>query len=303
MKDAASILKTTVTIYGGIFAAATILTLIFRKADWGRNMLTAILSWLAIFVIFLLASYAGETVFACLIAALSMTAVNEYYRLRKLRSRTFRVISIVLTGAAAVSALLGRTMVFYALPGISAMVFFSAHIALRSYDNVNDTVATALCGFIYWAWLPFHFVLLRRLEHGFGYVVLICTMIAFNDNVAYYTGKLLGKRSRKFSPRISPNKTWIGTIGGAAATILIGWLFRYTIPHLSGAMAVATAAVAALSIPMGDLIESAIKRDLGVKDSGNLIPGHGGVMDRFDSWVFTTPVMYYFLVSVTQIRR
>ena len=203
---------------------------------------------------------------------------------------------------AGVALFFGRREIFYAIPGISAMIFFSAHIAFGSFDRINDTVGTAVTGFIYWGWLPFHFVLLRRLDHGFGYIVVLCTMIAFNDNSAYYVGKLLGKRSPKFSPRISPNKTWAGSVGGFIGPILIALAFRFTVPHFSTLMVLSLAIVVALSIPIGDLIESAIKRDLKVKDAGNLIPGHGGAMDRFDSWIFASPIMYCFLLLTSFTR-
>jgi phosphatidate cytidylyltransferase len=126
-------------------------------------------------------------------------------------------------------------------------------------------------------------------------------MIALNDNCAYYTGKLLGKKSPKFAPLISPNKTWVGFAGGAAAALLASVLFGYTLPHLSVWQRLLLGGAVTVLIPAGDLMESAMKRDAGVKDSSGLIPGHGGMMDRFDSWIFTVPIYCYLLITYSVI--
>jgi phosphatidate cytidylyltransferase len=288
------ILKQTILIYALVFGFATALTFMFRKADWGRNMRTAILSWLAIFALFLSAGFAGGKPFALLIGIIALLGVLEYYRLSNIRGLWIYGTAVVLVAAGVATSLLRQTTLFYAIPGIATMAFMVCQVATSSYEDINRRSGIATAGFIYWGWLPLHFVFIRQFEQGFGYIVLLCTMIAFNDNSAYYVGKLLGRNSRKFSPEISPNKTWAGTIGGFIATVLIAQAFRFTIPHFTARDMLLMSLVIALSIPVGDLIESAIKRDLKVKDSGNLIPGHGGVMDRFDSWIFTAPIMYCF---------
>ncbi len=159
-----------------------------------------------------------------------------------------------------------------------------------------EATAIHVFGYIYWGWMPLYFLRLSMLEGGFGFLVLLCSMIALNDNCAYYVGKFLGKRSKKLAPRISPNKTWTGFLGGFAATLLCAVIFQYTAPEMPVWKLLILALVTAAMIPLGDLAESAMKRDLDVKDSGTMIPGHGGVMDRFDSWFFTVPVFYYTLM-------
>jgi phosphatidate cytidylyltransferase len=94
------------------------------------------------------------------------------------------------------------------------------------------------------------------------------------------------------APTICPNTTWEGFCGGSAATLLSAVIFGYGIPHVAWGWRLRAGLCMACAIPVGDLIESAMKRDLGIKDSGTLIPGHGGVMDRFDSWVFVAPLFY-----------
>jgi phosphatidate cytidylyltransferase len=176
------------------------------------------------------------------------------------------------------------------------------HIASHSFEDIAKRTGSVLVGFIYWGWMPFHFAILHRLENGFGYIIFLCTMIAFNDNSAFYIGKFLGKGGKQFSPRISPNKTWSGVVGGFAVTLAVAMAFRFAVPYLSYPEIALLAIVIGLSIPVGDLIESAMKRDLKVKDSGSLIPGHGGVMDRFDSWIFTAPIMYWSVLFLQHLR-
>jgi phosphatidate cytidylyltransferase len=117
-------------------------------------------------------------------------------------------------------------------------------------------------------------------------------MILVNDNGAFFFGKLFGKNSPKFAPRISPNKTWVGFAGGLLCTLLVAWGFGFALPTLSLLQRSIFGLIVGVAIPYGGLIESAMKREAGVKDSGDLIPGHGGVMDRFDSWAFSAPIVY-----------
>jgi len=121
-------------------------------------------------------------------------------------------------------------------------------------------------------------------------------MIVVNDNGAFFFGKLFGKHSPKFAPRISPNKTWVGFAGGVLGTLLVAWGFGFALPHLGLAQRLLLGLVVGVAVPIGGLIESAMKRDTGVKDSGTLIPGHGGAMDRFDSWAFSAPILYLLML-------
>ncbi|HZV92969.1 MAG TPA: phosphatidate cytidylyltransferase, partial [Caldimonas sp.] len=119
-------------------------------------------------------------------------------------------------------------------------------------------------------------------------------IIVVSDSAQYYTGRMLGRR--KLAPAISPKKTIEGAIGGmifgTAATIIVGRLVFVATPP--GLLALLGATIVALGI-VGDLFESLLKRSAGVKDSSALIPGHGGVLDRIDSWLFAAPAYYVFV--------
>jgi len=111
------------------------------------------------------------------------------------------------------------------------------------------------------------------------------------DTAAYYVGRKLGKR--KLSPQLSPAKTWEGAVASCLAALLCGWAYARVIwPWLACGPALLAAAVCNLAGQIGDLAESALKRGAGVKDSGNLLPGHGGCLDRTDGLLFSMPVVY-----------
>lgn len=297
MNDA--ILKYTAIIYSVLFGLGIALTLVFRKTNWGRNMFVATASWLVLFILFIGTSFVSPLVFTLLIVLIAFLAVREYYMLNGVCNLPGITAAVLLLACMAGAIIAGKPKFFYFIPGAAALLFVAIQLFKESPECSNRNASLQYMGFMYWGWLFFHFTLLLRLAHGFGYIILICSLIALNDNSAYFTGKLLGKNSPKLAPRISPGKTWVGTIGGSIATVCTAFIFWYTVPHLSFGKLTGLACLVAAVIPVGDLIESAMKRDLGVKDSGNLIPGHGGVMDRFDSCTFTVPIMYYYILLVT----
>ena len=137
-------------------------------------------------------------------------------------------------------------------------------------------------------------LLIRKLPDGEKLFLLICFATWGADIGAFYAGRLWGKR--KLAPHISPGKTVEGFLGGIASAIIFSVAFAYTLyPDSLGMMAAAAAFCGGLIGPLGDLSESSIKRYFGVKDSGTLLPGHGGLLDRADALMMTAPVFYLFL--------
>jgi len=115
------------------------------------------------------------------------------------------------------------------------------------------------------------------------------------DTTAYFVGRSIGKHG--LAPHLSPKKTWEGTIGSMIGSLIVGWAFSYWIRIPLGHL-LAMAAIANVAGQMGDLLESAYKRSAGVKDSGGLLPGHGGVLDRIDALILCIPVIWYYVVLV-----
>jgi phosphatidate cytidylyltransferase len=123
---------------------------------------------------------------------------------------------------------------------------------------------------------------------------LLC-LVWTNDTMAYLIGSKIGKT--KLFERISPNKTWEGTIGGAICTVLVAWIFSIYFPHdFTTKEWLVLGTIVGLFGTLGDLVESMLKRSVGVKDSGNLLPGHGGLLDRFDAFIFVIPFVWVALM-------
>lgn len=169
-------------------------------------------------------------------------------------------------------------------------------VLFRGKQPYIANVATTLLGMVYCGWFPLHLIFLRDLscpkyDSGLGFVVLMFTAILLTDVGCYYVGTKLGKH--KLAPVISPNKTIEGSIGGMFFAILGAVVIGLFI-DLPWYMSAIAGVICTVFAQIGDLCESMLKRDAGVKDSGSSLPGHGGFLDRTDSFILTIPIMYYF---------
>lgn len=150
----------------------------------------------------------------------------------------------------------------------------------------------SLFGVLFIGWSLSHLVLLRNLAGGQWYILFLCTIVWVGDSTAMYVGKILGRR--KMAPTISPGKTWEGAVGCILGYLLAAILgARFLIPRLALWQSLVLGLAISLAAQISDLSESLIKRYAGVKDSGELIPGHGGLLDRIDSVLFAAPVFFY----------
>jgi phosphatidate cytidylyltransferase len=146
--------------------------------------------------------------------------------------------------------------------------------------------------------LPFSFALglpkFSSYDSNFSLeVIFLFILIWSSDTFAYLVGKFFGKH--KMAPKISPKKTWEGYAGGVVLTLVLSYFVEMYQPQLRGNWMVVGFLIAAFA-PLGDLVESQLKRTFGVKDSGNIIPGHGGVLDRLDSFLICVPVVYLYFI-------
>lgn len=126
-------------------------------------------------------------------------------------------------------------------------------------------------------------------------LLFACGITWAGDTVAYFVGRGIGKHL--LAPHLSPKKTWEGSVGGMAGSLVVAWAFSYWIRIPMGHL-LAMGAIGNVAGQMGDLLESAYKRSAGVKDSGGLLPGHGGILDRIDALILCIPVVWYYLVLV-----
>ena len=157
-------------------------------------------------------------------------------------------------------------------------------------------VATTLFGMVYCGWFPLHLIFFRNLSNteyssGLGFVILMLISIIATDVGCYYVGSRCGKH--KLAPTVSPNKTVEGSIGGAVFSVFFAEIIGLYL-GLNWYIALIAGLLCTTFAQIGDLCESLLKRDAGVKDSGDTLPGHGGFLDRTDSFALTIPIMYYF---------
>ncbi|WP_424236115.1 phosphatidate cytidylyltransferase [Bhargavaea ginsengi] len=137
--------------------------------------------------------------------------------------------------------------------------------------------------------IGFYYLIVTR-DAGIEYIIYALIVVWLTDTGAYFTGRSFGKR--KLWPEISPNKTVEGFVGGIVVAVIAACLFQLFMPVTgSYLILIAVTVIASVTGQIGDLVESALKRHYGVKDSGNILPGHGGILDRFDSLLFVLPVL------------
>ncbi|MFQ5886175.1 MAG: phosphatidate cytidylyltransferase [Anaerolineae bacterium] len=243
--------------------------------------------------------YLGGLWYWALVTVVAIGAGYEYLRLvsqageRADYPLTVLLILLIMVGALYPSWALIRG-------GITLLLAFSLlwQMARRGGDIPVVSWALSLGGALYVGFLLSHFVSLRALPRGLEWTLLAFFPAWANDTGAYFVGRWIG--DHPFAPRISPKKTWEGSIGGWISGIAVGTLMGAVLrlPLLHASLLGLLISLAATG---GDLVESMFKRWAGVKDSGRLIPGHGGVLDRIDSLLFSVAAVYYYLIWVIKI--
>ncbi|KIC64933.1 phosphatidate cytidylyltransferase [Chryseobacterium taiwanense] len=183
---------------------------------------------------------------------------------------------------------------------LAVVLILIAVVTLFKYPNELYYDSGKLIFTVIYVALPFSFALglpkFTSYDNTFSLEVLFLFILIWSsDTFAYLTGKFFGKH--KMAPKISPKKTWEGYIGGVVLTLVLSYFIEQYHSDLRGNWMIVGFLVAAFA-PLGDLVESQLKRNFGVKDSGNIIPGHGGVLDRLDSFLICVPVVYlYFILA------
>jgi phosphatidate cytidylyltransferase len=182
------------------------------------------------------------------------------------------------------------------LPGLTIAALSAAMMRGAPFENMIASVGATVLGVMYVALLGGHLVAVRmgfeqqRAAHLLSFFFLV---IMGSDTGAYYSGRAFGRH--KLAPNISPGKTWEGAIGGMIASLLMAVIAHYWFfPELPLKFALPLAALMNILGVLGDLTESALKRGAGAKDAAQILPGHGGLLDRLDSLLFNAPVLYYF---------
>ncbi|MEE4350815.1 MAG: phosphatidate cytidylyltransferase [Pacificimonas sp.] len=234
-----------------------------------RDLQPRVIVGLLLIAVALLGGWQGGLIFNFLIGVAALLMFREWARMHGLR-RSLRLGGFIGLGAAVVLA--NESLFWLALGAVAAT-------AAVYFRQMQVAIGALYCGIPAVA-----LIWLRGQEAGYGLLIWTLAIVWATDIGAYFAGRTIG--GPKLAPSISPSKTWAGLFGGMAASALIGGALTlvFTLPFSIG-VAAALAAGLAVAAQAGDFYESAVKRRAGVKDSGNLLPGHGGVLDRLDGLV------------------
>jgi phosphatidate cytidylyltransferase len=250
-------------------------------------------------IIFGIIIFAAPIVLALLIALIAAGGIWEYnnivfgkgYLKEKIEGTVFAVAIPLVIYFGETQLVLG----ILAFCVLATFILFLSSIKEATFDVI--TVAKVVFGMMYIPFLVSHFILLRSLDKGVLWVFFALVLAFAGDITALYVGKYFGKH--KLMPIISPGKTVEGTIGLVLGSIVACLIYSYfSFPGISLVKIGILACVGSIIGQLGDLSESAIKRNYGLKDASSLLPGHGGLMDRLDCLLFIAPFVYYFKIYV-----
>lgn len=273
-------------------------------------MIPRILSALIILPILLLIIFLPFTfLFSLVITIVVVLGLVEFYNLMEgIGARPFRIMGIIMAVLLCLITFeeinrgednLRFHLVALLLTSLILVTFFR-QIFRRNVAAAFSNISSTILGVYYLGWLGSYLILIRQIpEKGAYYTFFLFLVTWIYDAGAYLCGILFGKHRFLF-PEISPRKTWEGFVGGLIIAFSAAMLAKYFLPSLEfsylhcGFLSL----LMVIGGQVGDLAESSLKRNAGVKDSGNLIPGHGGILDRIDGLLFTAPILYYYLLLI-----
>lgn len=257
-------------------------------------MRTRVITAIIALIIFIPLLCIGGIPFTILALALGLVAISEILAMKK---------KLLVSPEAIIAFLMGLAMMvpvawLNSLPGHATnwgwFYFLMLCMLLWTVFSKNktnfDDAGVLTLGALYLG-LGFHFMIAARYA-GLTTIFFAFVIVWMTDTGAYMIGRKIGKH--KLAPHISPNKTWEGSIGGTVVAVIVAAIYLYFFPQkYSYGVMVALTLLFSIGGQLGDLIESALKRHYGVKDSGKILPGHGGIFDRFDSIMFVLPLMHF----------
>jgi phosphatidate cytidylyltransferase len=257
-------------------------------------------SWLVMIPLVLAAVFLGRYAAIAFFTVLGVFAFKEYARATGLYHDWWMTGAVYLgiVGLGVLSAvrdpLLGTTGwygMFIVWPVYVIALILLIPILRNRTQGQLQTIALALLGFIYIGWMFEHIAFLTNSKDAYGYILYLIFAVELNDVAAYTFGKTFGRHPLRSN--ISPKKTWEGSIGALAVSMAVPWLLWFSFPHFSVRDLILSGLIVGVAGQLGDLSMSVIKRDLGIKDMGSLIGGHGGILDRIDSLIYVAPLFFH----------
>ena len=256
--------------------------------------------WLIMVPVILLTLFLGRLVTIVFLTILALWGFSEYARATGLY-RDWVMTGAVYAGILAVggTALVpdpttgvpGWYGLFIALPVYMIALLLAIPIARNRTQGQLQVLALAIVGFIYFGWMFGHLAFLANARYAYSYLFYLLFAVELNDVAAYTCGKLMGRRP--FRSNISPNKTWEGALGALVVSLILPWILRFTFPDFQARDCILVGLIVGIGGQLGDLAISVIKRDVGIKDMGTVIPGHGGILDRIDSLIYVAPLFLH----------
>ena len=253
----------------------------------------------AVPVLFLIIAYGSELLFSLLIILASLIGVVEYNQMvfgEGHRREKMEILAVSLTLLATVAG--GNSHLFGAVLTFGIIAILMLNLLIIKNEGLDTSrIGKVVLGVMYVPLLMSHFLMLRQGPSGIYWIFFILVLAFSGDIAAYYVGRAMGKR--KLLLEVSPGKTVEGTIGLFTGSIIGCIVFRQLFfPSLPVLHTVIMGLVGGIMGQLGDLSESALKRAAGVKDSGMLLPGHGGILDRLDCLMFIAPFVYYYRMLI-----
>lgn len=245
--------------------------------------------------------YTSTGFFLALVLLLTALSLREYFRMLALSQHPVQPRVCYLLSFLLVCSGYFRATFWLPLMTSFTLIALTVNAILTGQSGPHRFIALLhnLFGVFFIGWSLSHLVLLRNLPEGKSYILFLCAIVWVGDTLAMYVGKIVGRH--KMSRSISPGKTWEGAAGGLIGGLLTAVAFSsYLVPQLSLGQCLLLALLLSITAQISDLSESMIKRYTGVKDSGELIPGHGGLLDRIDSLLFAAPTFVYTLRFLNQ---
>lgn len=256
--------------------------------------------WLVMAPIALGAILLGRTAFIVGVALLAIFGFKEYARATGLYEDWWMTglvyLGIVLLAVAAhvedprlhISGWYG---LFMALPAYVIGAILLVPIFRNQAKGQLQRIALAIVGFMYFGWMFSHLGFLANAQYAYGYLLYLLFAVELNDIAAFTCGKLFGKH--KLRENISPKKTMEGAIGAIVVSLALPWALWFSFPHFAPWELIVTGFIVGVGGQLGDLVISYIKRDIGIKDMGAVLKGHGGILDRVDSMIFVAPIFFH----------
>jgi phosphatidate cytidylyltransferase len=257
--------------------------------------------WLIMIPLVFAALFFGRETTIIFFTLLALAAFTEFARATGLY-RDWWMTGLVLVAIAAVgvvsyvdqpdgTGIHGWYGMLMALPVYAVAAILMVPILRDRAKGQLQPIALALLGFIYIGWMFGHMAFLANAKNAFGYLLYLLFAVPLCDIAAFTFGKIFGRH--KLRPNVSPNKTWEGALGALAVSMVLPWLVRFSFPEFGTRELILAGIIVGIGSQLGDLSISVIKRDIGIKDMGSLIQGHGGILDRVDSLIYVAPLFFH----------